>query len=176
MTLRMEDKQAIVQEVAQVAAHATSAIAAEYRGLTVSELTELRIKARQSDVYMRVVRNTLARIALKDTPFAVLDEALVGPIVLFFAKSDPGSAARLLRDFVKNHELLQVKALALGNQLFAATRLNEVAKLPTRLEAIATLMSVMLAPVTKLVRTTSETYAQVVRVTAAVRDKKQNEN
>ena len=173
MALRLEDKKAIVQEVSQVAAIAASAVAAEYRGLTVEELTELRVKARQADIYMKVVRNTLARLALKDTPYAVLDKALVGPIVLLFAKNDPGSVARLLRDFVKNHDLMQVKAIALGGQLLEASRLNEVAKLPTRSEAIATLMSVLLAPVTKLVRTTSETYAQLVRVTAAVRDQKQ---
>ena len=171
--LQLEDKKAIVQEVAAVASSAMSAVLADYRGLTVAEMTELRQKARQTDVYLKVVRNTLARLAVKETQYACLQEVLVGPIVLMFAKSDPGAAARLVRDFSKDHEKLEVKALALDGKLLALEKLKDIAKLPTREEALALLMSVMIAPITKLARTTSETYAKLVRVTAAVRDQKQ---
>lgn len=173
--LRLADKKAIVQEVAAVASAAHSAVLANYRGLTVEQMTELRIEARKADVYVKVVRNTLARLAVKETDYACLDEALVGPVVIMFSKSDPGAAARVVRDFVKKYEQFEVKALALSGNLLKADKLKDVANLPTRDQALATLMSLMLAPVTQLARTLSETYAQVVRVTGAIRDKKQAE-
>lgn len=173
MALKLEDKKTIVSEVAQVANQALSLVAAEYSGLTVSQLTELRKTARASGVYMRVVRNTLARKALDGTQFACMQEALVGPLVLAFSNEDPGAAARLIRDFSKLNEKLKVKALAIENQLLPASSLHKLADLPTRDEAIAQLMSVMLAPMTKLVRTMAEPHAKLVRTIAAVRDQKE---
>lgn len=173
MVLRLEDKKAIVAEVADVAGRALSAVAAEYRGLTVSELTELRSTARKNGVYIRVVRNTLARRALQDTPYACMQDILVGPLVLAFSQEDPGAAARLIRDFAKEHDKLVVKALSVGGKLLSPKDINALANLPTREQALATLMSVMLAAVTKFVRTLAEPHAKLTRTVAAVRDKKQ---
>jgi large subunit ribosomal protein L10 len=173
MALKLEDKKAIVAEVTEIANKSVSAIAAEYRGLTVAELTELRVKARQNDIYMRVVRNTLARRALENTQFSCVQDSLVGPVVLMFSLKDPGAVARLVRDFSKDRESFAVKALALAGQLLAPTDLKAVADLPTKDQAIATLMSLLLAPVTKLVRTLAEPQAQLVRTLAAIRDQKQ---
>jgi large subunit ribosomal protein L10 len=173
VVLKLEDKKAIVTDVAAMAASATSAVAAHYRGLTVAEMTELRVKARQAEVYMRVVRNTLARRAVQETPFACLQEVLVGPMLLLFSQQDPGAAARLVRDFVRDHEKLEVKVLALGGRLLDAKELKTIADLPTREQALSMLAGVMLAPVTKLVRTLAEPYAMLTRTVAAVRDKKQ---
>lgn len=173
MTLRLEDKKAIVAEVAEVAKKSISVVAADYCGLTVAQLTELRQSARNSGVYMRVIRNTLARRAFADTQFACMDSALVGPLVLAFSKDDPGAAARLMKDFAKKFDKLVVKALSVDGALLPATDLNRLASLPTRDEAISLVMSVMLAPITKFVRTLAEPHSQMVRVIAAIRDKKQ---
>lgn len=172
MTLRLEDKKAIVAEVAEVAGTALSIVAADYRGLTVSEMTELRSKARDSGVYLRVVRNTLAKRALADTEFACMSEALTGPLALAFSQEDPGAAARVVRDFVKAHAALEVKALSIDGQLLAASDLARVAQLPTRNEAISMMLSVMQAPISKLVRTLAEPQAKLVRTLAAVKDQK----
>lgn len=174
MVLKLEDKKTIVSEVAEVAKQAVSLVAAEYSGLTVSQLTGLRKSARQSGVYMRVVRNTLARRALDGTKFACMQPELVGPLVLAFSKEDPGAAARLIRDFVKENEKLKVKALSIDGQLLPASGLQTLASLPTRDEAIAQLMSVMQAPITKLVRTLAEPHAKLVRTIAAIRDAKES--
>lgn len=173
VTLRLEDKKAIVADLNQIAANAISAIAADYRGLAVSDMTDLHKNAREKGVHMRVYRNTLARRAVKETSFACLDEALSGPIVLFFSQDEPGAAARLIRDFVKTNDKLEVKALAMDGQLLGPEQLKAVADLPSRDEALATLMSVMQAPVTKFVRTLNEPVAQFVRCMGQVRDKKQ---
>jgi large subunit ribosomal protein L10 len=173
MALKLEDKKVIVTEVAKVVGEASFAIIASYRGLTVAQMTELRAKARQADVYMRVVRNTLARKAVENTPFACLQEALVGPMILIFSQKDPGDAARLVRDFTKDNKLLEVKALSFGNALLSGNELEAVANLPTRDQAIAMLMAVLNAPVTKLARTLAEPYAQVARVLSAVAEQKQ---
>lgn len=173
MTLKLEDKKAIVAEVNEVARQSLSAIAAEYRGLSVAELTELRVKARQQDVFMRVVRNTLARRAVQETDFACLDEALIGPIVLMFSLKDPGSVARLARDFSKDHDKFVVKAIALNGKLLEAKNLKAIAELPTRDQALAMLLSVMKAPITKFVRTLAEPHAMLVRTVGAIRDQKQ---
>lgn len=173
MVLKIDDKKAIVSEVADVAKQAVSLIAAEYSGLTVAQLTGLRKSAREAGVYMRVVRNTLARRALEGTQFACMQQELVGPLVLAFSKEDPGAAARVIRDFVKDNEKLKVKALAIENQLLPPEGLQTLANLPTRDEAIAQLMSVMKAPITKLVRTMAEPHAKLVRTIAAIRDAKQ---
>jgi len=173
VVLKLEDKKTIVNEVADVAKQAVSLIAAEYSGLTVSQLTGLRKTARESGVYMRVVRNTLARRALEGTQFACMQDELVGPLVLAFSTDHPGAAARIFKDFVKDNEKLKVKALALDNQLLPASGLNTLASLPTRDEGIAQLMSVMKAPITKLVQTLAEPHAKLVRTIAAIRDAKQ---
>lgn len=173
MVMKLEDKKTIVNEVAVVAKQALSLIAAEYSGLTVSKLTQLRKTGRESGVYIRVVRNTLARRALEGTSFACMQDKLVGPLLLAFSQEDPGAAARLIKAFAKDNELLVVKALALDNQLLPPEGLNMLASLPTRDEAIAQLMSVMKAPITKFVRTLAEPHAKLVRTVAAIRDKKQ---
>lgn len=174
MALNLEDKKAIVSEVAEVASKAVSLIAAEYSGLTVSQITGLRKSAREAGVYMRVVRNTLARRALEGTQFACIQSELVGPLLLAFSTGEPGVAARLIKDFARDNEKLVVKALAIDSQLLPASGLNKLASLPTRNEAVAQLMSVMLAPVTKFVRTLAEPHAKLVRAVAAVRDQKQS--
>lgn len=173
MPLNLDDKKAIVAEVSDIASKSMSAIAAHYRGLTVTQLNGLRANARKNQVYMRVVPNNLASRALEKTDFECLQEALVGPVVLMFSLEDPGAAARLVRDFVKAHEKFEVRALALGGKLLPAKQLDAVAQLPTRDQAISMLMSVMQAPITKLVRTLAEPYAMLVRTVAAVRDQKQ---
>lgn len=173
MVLKLEDKKNIVSEVAQVAQHASSLIAAEYSQLTVKQLTALRKSARQANVYLRVVRNTLAHRALENTPFACLQPALVGPLMLAFSHEDPGAAARVIKQFIKNNEQLRVKALAINQRLLPPESLTVLASLPTRDEAIAQLMSVMLAPITKLVRTLAEPHSKLVRLLAAVRDAKE---
>lgn len=173
MVLKLEDKKSIVNEVADVAKQAVSLIAAEYSGLSVSQLTDLRKTARESGVYMRVVRNTLARRALEGTQFACMQDKLVGPLVLAFSKDHPGAAARVFKAFVKDNEKLKVMALALDNQLLPPEGLNTLASLPTLEEGISQLMSVMQAPITKLVRTMAEPHAKLVRTIAAIRDSKQ---
>lgn len=173
MTLRLDGKKAIVAEVATIAQQASSVIAAEYSGLTVAQLTELRHKARQAGVYMKVIRNTLARRAFEGTKFSCMDSALVGPLVLAFSKDEPGAAARVFKDFVKKCEKLAVKALSIDGKLLPASDLNKLASLPTRDEAIAQLMSVMNAPITKFVRTLVAPHTKLVRTIAAVRDQKQ---
>ena len=173
MPMRLEDKQALVAEVNAVAAKAYSAIAAEYRGLTVEQITNLRVKARHSGVWLKVVKNTLAKKAIAGTEFECLKDALRGPLILAFSKEDPGAAARVVKDFIKDNELLIVKALALSGKLLPASDLDRLAKMPTREQAIAMLMGVMQAPITKFVRTLAEPHAKLVRTVAAVRDQKQ---
>ncbi len=172
MTLRLAEKQAIVAELNKIAVKAVSVVAADYRGLTVSQMTELHKNARKNGVHMRVYRNTLARRAVRETSFACLDKALTGPIVLFFSQDDPGAAARLIRDFIKVNEKLEVKALAIDGQLLKADQLKAVASLPSRHEALTQLAAVMQAPVVKFVRTLNEPVAQFVRVMGQIRDQK----
>lgn len=173
MTLKLNDKKEIVAEVAEVASKAVSVVAADYRGLTAAEMTQLRANARQAKVNLRIVRNTLARIALKGTEFECIDNALIGPTILAFAADEPSATARLMRDFAKDHDKLAVKAISLGGKFYDGSQLDFVAKLPTKDEAIARLMSVMQAPISKLVRTLAEPQAKLVRTLAAVRDSKQ---
>ena len=173
MALRLDDKKAIVAEVNEAAGTALSAVLADYRGLTVDEMTELRKKARDSGVYLRVVRNTLAKRALEGTEYECLRDELVGPTLVAFSQEDPGSAARLLKDGAKELDALEVKALSIGGQVLPGSEIDRVAKLPTKDEAIAMLMSVMQAPVVKLARTLNEVPSKVTRAVAAVRDAKQ---
>lgn len=172
MALNFTDKQAIVSEVSQVASTAVSMVAANYSGLSVAQMTKLRNQARDSGVYVRVVRNTLARKALADTSFVCASDQLVGQLILAFSKEEPGAAARVMRDFVKQNNALEVKFLSIGGALLAANRLEAVAKLPSKDEAIAQLMAVMQAPIAKLAATIREPHAKLVRLFAAVKDNK----
>jgi len=173
MALNLEDKKTLVAEVAEVAAKAQSVVAAEYRGLTVGQMTELRAKARTQGVYMRVVKNTLARKALAGTSFESVGPKLKGPLVLAFSKDDPGAAARVVKDFAKGHDKLVATLVALGGQVLPAGELDRVASLPTREQALSMLLGVLKAPMSKLVRTLAEPPAKLARTLAAVRDQKQ---
>ena len=175
MALRLEQKQQIVAEVNEVAASALSAVIADYRGLTVAEMTEMRVKARESGVYLRVVRNTLAKRALEGTEYECLNDAFVGPTLLAFSQGDPGAAARLIKEYAKGFAELEVRALSIGGILLGADQLDRVARLPTLDEARSMLMSVMQAPVVKLARTLNEVPGKLVRTIAAVKDQKQAE-
>lgn len=173
MALRLDEKKAVVAEVAEVAASAHCAIAAEYIGLTVEDMTQLRAKARELSVYMRVVKNSLARRAFENTDFACMSDAMVGPLVLAFSQQDPGAAARVIADFSKENDKLVVKLISIDGKLLDAGEIQRLANMPTKDQAISMLMSVMNAPITKLVQTLSETNAKLVRTIAAIRDQKQ---
>jgi large subunit ribosomal protein L10 len=173
MALGLADKQAIVAEVNEAASSALSAVVSDYRGLTVDEMTEIRAQARERGVYLRVVRNTLARRAIEGTEYECLNEMLVGPTMFAFSQVDPGSAARLIKDYAKQFDALEVKALSIGGQLLSAGDIDRVASLPTLDEARSLLMAVMLAPVVKLARTLNEVPGKLVRTVAAVRDQKE---
>jgi large subunit ribosomal protein L10 len=173
LALNFEQKQAIVAEVAEIARTAHSAVAAEYRGITVEQMTSLRVEARNNGVYLRVVKNTLARRAVKDTEFECMTEGLTGPLVLAFSQEDPGSAARVIKDFAKANDKLKVTLVAVGGQMLAASELETLAKMPTYDQAISMLMSVMKAPVQKLAATMNEVPGKLVRTLAAIRDAKE---
>lgn len=173
MALNLNDKKAIVAEVAEIAATAHSAIAAQYAGLSVGQMTELRKKARESGVYLRVVKNTLARRAVEGTSFECMADALVGPLVLAFSQEDPGAAARVIKEFSKANVKLEVKVVSIGGKLLAAGDIDRLASMPTKDQAISILMALMLAPIEKLARTLNEVPTKVTRVVAAVRDQKQ---
>ncbi len=173
MALNLEDKKSIVAEVSDVAASAHSAIAAEYRGLTVEEMTELRAKARNEGVYLRVVKNSLTKRAVEGTEFECMQDELVGPLIMAFSQEDPGSAARLVKDFSKDHDKLITKVIAIGGEVLPVEQLERLSKLPNREQAISMLMAVMKAPIEKFVRTLNEPHAKLVRTVAAVRDSKQ---
>lgn len=173
MALNLDQKKAIVSEVSDVAKIAVSAVTADNKGLTVHDMTRLRNNARSSGVYLRVVKNTLAKRALNDTEFSCLNDALVGPTILAFSKQEPSAAARLLRDFIKDNEKLIVKSLALGGKAYDGSQLEAIAKLPTKDEAISQLMATMKEPIAKFVRTVQAPHAKLVRTIAAVRDAKQ---
>lgn len=175
MPLNLQDKMKVVAEVASVAAKAHSAFAAEYSGLTVSELTELRAKARNSGVYLRVVKNTLARRAVEGTDFQCMQSTFTGPLILGFSQEDPGAAARLARDYSKDNEKLKVKFLSVGGRLLGAEEINRLASLPTREQAVSMLMAVIKAPIEKLVRVLAEPHAKLARTLRAVQNQKQTE-
>jgi large subunit ribosomal protein L10 len=167
MALRLEDKKALVKEVNAVAGESVTAVAAEYRGLSVSEMTELRKEARNAGVYMRVVKNTLARRAVVGTEFECMQETLKGPILLAFAKEDPGAAARVIKEFAKGHQALQAISLSAGGQLLPGSDLDRLAELPTLDQARAMLLGVISAPMSKLVRTLAEPPAMLARTLSA---------
>ena len=173
MALTLEEKKAVVAEVAEAARTAYSAVAAEYRGLTVQQLNDLRVKARQGGVYMRVVKNTLARRAVEGTDFVCMQEGFSGPLVLAFSQEDPGAAARIIRDFAKQHDKLVVRLVSIGGAMLAPSEIDRLANLPTREQANSMLMATMRAPVQKFVSTLNEVPGKLVRTLAAVRDQKQ---
>lgn len=173
MPIGLKEKQAIVAEVNETAQAALSAVMADYRGVTVDAMTQLRKSARESGVQVRVIRNTLAKRAFEGTELECMNEALTGPCIVAFAMEDPGASARLFKDFAKEQEAFEIKALSVGGMLLPAEQIDALAKLPTRDEALALLMAVMQAPVTKLVRTMNDIPGRVTRVVAAVRDQKQ---
>jgi len=172
MALRLEDKKALVTEVNAVAQTALSVVAAEYRGLPVSKLTELRAKARACGVYMRVVKNTLARRAVAGTQFECVGAKLKGPLILAFSQEDPGAAARLIKGFAKDNDKLVPTLVSIGGVVLSAGDLERVASLPTRDQALAQLLGVLKAPIGKFVRTLAEPHAKLVRTIAAVKDQK----
>lgn len=174
MTLTLAAKKVVVEEVAEVASSAVSAVVANYRGLTVNQMTELRAKARAAKVYLRVVPNNLTRRAFEKTDFACLSDHLVGPLFVALSTEAPGDAARLLKDFSKSNDKLEVKALSLSGKVYDVSQLDFVASLPTRDEALAKLLYVMKAPVEKFVRTLAEPHAKLVRTVAAIKDTKSN--
>lgn len=170
MSLTLQQKQAVVSEVNEVAANSQTAVAAEYIGLTVEQMTNLRAQARSNGVYLRVVKNTLARRAVDGTSFECLKDSLTGPLLLVFSGEDPGAGARLVRDFAKENAQLVTKAVAFAGELRPAEDLSLLASMPTLDEARAQLLGVLKAPQTKLVRTLAEPAGQFVRVLAAYRD------
>jgi len=170
--LTLERKKAIVTEVKGHGQASVALVTAEYRGLTVSQITDLRVKARAMGVKLRVVRNTLARLAFQGTPYEALSDSLVGPIILAFALEEPSAPARLFQGFMKENEQLKVKALFLDGRLFEGSQLGVIAKLPTRQEAYGRLVTVLQAPITKFVRTLAAPPTKLVRLLVAIREQK----
>ena len=173
MAIGLEDKKAIVAEVNETATSALSLVIADARGVTVDGMTALRKNARENSVTLRVVRNTLAKRALEGTDYECVNSTLVGPSLFGFSMEDPGAAARLFKEFAKENKNFEVKALAVSGQILGADQLDVLAKLPTRDQALSMLMSVMKAPVTKLVQTMNDVPGKLVRTVAAVRDQKE---
>jgi large subunit ribosomal protein L10 len=172
VALSLEQKKAVVAEVAEVASSAHSLVGAQYIGITVEDMTALRAKARAESVYLRVVKNTLARRAVAGTEFECVSDALTGPLVLAFSQVDPGAAARVIQSFAKGNDKLVVKVVSIGGKLLEAGDVDRLASMPTKDQAISMLMSVIIAPVTKLARTLVEPHAKLVRTVAAVCEQK----
>jgi large subunit ribosomal protein L10 len=173
MALNLEQKKAVVAEVAETASKALAAVAAEYRGLTVEEMTNLRAEARKGGVVLKVAKNTLVRRAVEGTEYECMQDSLTGPLLFAFSMDDPGAAARLVKDFAKGHDKLIARLVSVGGKLYDASELERLSNMPTYDQAIAMLMAVMKAPVEKLARTLAEPHAKLVRTIAAVRDQKQ---
>ena len=174
MGLSLEQKQTVVSEISGELATAQAVIVAEYRGLGVGVLTDLRAKARKSGVYLRVLKNTLARRAVKDTPFAKLSDQMVGPLMYGIAK-DPVGCAKVLADFAKVNEKFVIRGGAMPNTMMTAKEVKVLASMPSREELIAKLLGTMQAPVTKLVRTMNEVPGRFVRTLAALKDHKEKQ-
>lgn len=174
MAIKLDEKKVIVAEVSETASNALSLVVADYRGVTSNDMATLRAKARAESVNLRVVRNTLARKALEGTEYACATEVFVGPTIMAFSMEDPGAAARLLKDFAKENDKFEIKALAVGGELMGADQIDRLAKLPTREQALGLLVGVIQAPITKLARTFNEVPTKVTRAVAAIRDQKQS--
>lgn len=172
MGLNLDEKKAVVEEVSAQVAKAKTIVLAEYRGLEVGDMTDLRRQARKSGVYLRVLKNTLVRRAVKDTPFAKLADQMVGPLV-YGISSDPVAAAKVLSGFAKSNEKFVVKAGAMPDAVISAKEVIALASMPSREELIAKLMGTMQAPIAQFVRTLNEVPSKFVRGLAAVRDQKE---
>ena len=172
MSLSLEQKQAMVSEVSAKLKGAQAVIVAEYRGLDVGRVTQLRSKARKSGLYLRVLKNTLARRAVQGTPFEKLSDQMVGPL-MYGISQDPVSGAKVLSEFAKDNEQFVIKAGAMPNSLMSAKDIKALALLPSRDELLAKLMGTMQAPVAKLVRTMNEVPSKFVRTLAALRDQRE---
>ncbi len=173
MALNLENKKAIVALVNETAGNALSLVIADARGVNVTNMTELRAKAREQNIDLRVIRNTLAKRAFQGTDFEGVTDVLTGPSLFGFSMEDPGAAARLFKEFAKTNDKFEIKALSVSGQLLSKEQVDVLATLPTREQALGMLVSVMIAPVTKLARTFNEVPTKVTRVVAAVRDQKQ---
>ncbi|MDR2012997.1 MAG: 50S ribosomal protein L10 [Rhodanobacter sp.] len=173
MALNLAQKKEVVAELANVAAKAHSLVAAEYAGLTVEQFTQLRKKARQGGVYLKVAKNTLVSRAVEGTDYACVQSALVGPLLYAFSKEDPGAAGRLIKDFAKANDRLKPKLVAIGGKAYPASHIDVLASLPTREQALSMLLSVLVQPATMLVRVLAEPASQLARATNAVAQQKQ---
>lgn len=173
MSLTLEQKKAVVAEVNEVAAGAQAAIAAGYLGLTVADMTELRAQARAQGVYVRVVKNSLARRAIAGTEFECLSDSLTGPLLLVFSADDPGAGARIVREFTKTNDRLVPTAIAFAGEVRPPEDLKLLADMPTLDEARGLFLGLLQAPATQLVRTLAEPGGQLVRIVAAYRDQQQ---
>jgi large subunit ribosomal protein L10 len=173
LSLNQEKKRAVVTEIAAQLAGAQALIVAEYRGVNVEAVTSLRVKARQSGLTLRVLRNTLARRAVVGTPFEKLTDQLVGPL-LYGIAADPVAGAKVLSAFAKENESFVIKAGVMSNNLMSSVDIKALASLPSRNELLAMLVGTLQAPITKLVRTLNEVPAGFVRTLAALRDQKEN--
>lgn len=173
MALNLEAKKAVVEQVNAVAINAVSVGVAEYRGLNVEQMTNLRNSAIDADVSLRVVKNTLAKRALVETGCECITPVLSGPVILGFSQQDPGAVARVFRNFIKDNKALVVKGLGVAGEFVDADQLKKIASLPTKDQAISMLMALMLAPTEKLVRTLNEVPTKLTRVMAAIRDQQQ---
>lgn len=172
MSLSLEDKKAVVEQVSDVLSGSQAAIVAEYRGLTVGQMTGLRREAREAGVTLKVVKNTLARRAVQGSEFECLGPVLSGPLALATSE-DPVAVAKVLSNFAKANEAFAIKAGAMSGKLLTAADIQALAKLPGRDELLATLLGTLQAPVAKFVRTLNEVPSKFVRTLAAVRDAKE---
>ena len=168
MALNLTQKKNVVAELAEVAGSAHSLVAAEYAGLTVAQLTQLRQKARNDGVFLKVAKNTLVSRAVEGTAYDVIKDALTGPLLYAFSKEDPGAAGRLIKDFAKANDKLKPRLVSMGGQMYPGSHVDVRASLPTRDQALSMLLSVMVQPATMLVRLLSEPASQIARVTNAV--------
>ena len=168
MALNLNQKKEVVAELAEVAASAHSLVAAEYLGLTVSQLTDLRKKARENGVFLKVAKNTLVSRAVENTDYAVIADELIGPLLYAFSKEDPGAAGRLIKDFAKTADKLKPRLVSVGGQKYPGTHVDVLASLPTREQALAMLVRLMAEPATMLARVLAEPAASTARVINAV--------
>ncbi|SFV59400.1 LSU ribosomal protein L10p (P0) [hydrothermal vent metagenome] len=172
MALNLEAKKAIVDQVNKIASVSIAAGVAQYRGLTVEQMTELRASALKEGVHLQVVKNTLAKRAINDTDVACISDVLTGPVIVGFSEEDPGAVARVFYDFSKENETLVVTGLAVSGNFVEPAQLKTIAELPTKDQAISLMMALMLAPVEKLARTLNEVPTKVTRVISAVKETK----
>jgi large subunit ribosomal protein L10 len=173
MSTNLEIKKSKVAEVAAVAANATSLIGADFSGVTVEQMTHFRAEARKADVTVKVIKNNLLKLAVKGTDFECISDSIKGPLIIAMSAEEPGSAARVVRDFCKQNDAMQVRLVAVGGQLLEPSALETVAKLPTRDQALAQLMGVMKAPIGKLVQMLAAPHGKLVRTLAAVKEQKE---